>query len=142
MTFNEYLALFPGATREKPHFMALAGAVLRQVTDLLPLIARLQSGFSLPEAEGVQLDAFAGALGIRRSEIGENVPDGAFRQYIGAKLALRRWDGTNGTVQAVLDEGLPGRTETDNQDGTVTVSPDGDRWKALLPVPAGVRVLE
>jgi len=142
MILNEYLALFPGATREKARFMALAGAVLRQVTDLQDVITALNSSYSLEEAAGVQLDAFAEALGIRRSEIGENVPDGAFRQYIGAKLALRRWDGTNGTAQAVLDEGLPGRTETDNQDGTVTVSPDGERWKGIVAVPAGVTINE
>lgn len=140
MTLQDYLSLFPGASREKPRFMALAEAVLRQVMDLQAVIGQTQAAFSVEGAEGVQLDALAGALGIRRSEIGENVPDGAFRQYIGAKLALRRWDGTNGTAQAVLDEGLPGRTETDNQDGTVTVSPDGERWKGLVPVPAGIRI--
>ena len=142
MILNEYLALFPGATREKPRFMALAEAVLRQVMDLQEVITALNSSYSLEEAAGVQLDAFAEALGIRRSEIGENVPDGAFRQYIGAKLALRRWIGTNGTAQAMLDEALPGRIETDNQDGTVTVTPDGERWKGLVPVPAGIRVTE
>ena len=46
MTLNDYLALFPGATRDKPRFMALAEAVLQQVIDLFPLIAQLQSGFS------------------------------------------------------------------------------------------------
>ena len=142
MILNEYLALFPGAPREKARFMALAEAVLRQVTDLQEVIGAMNGAFSFDGAEGVQLDALAGALGIRRAELGENVPDGAFRQYIGAKPALRRWDGTNGTAQEALEEALPGRTETDNQDGTVTVSPDGDRWKALLPVPAGIKVNE
>ena len=140
MMLNEYLALFPGVTREKVRFMALAEAVLRQVTDLQDVIATINSAYSVGEAAGVQLDAFAEALGIRRAELGENVPDSAFRQYIRGKLVLRRWDGTNGTAQAALDEALPGRTETDNQDGTATVSPDGERWKALVPVPAGIRI--
>jgi len=142
MILNEYLALFTGATREKPRFMALAEAVLRQVMDLQAVIGQTQAAFSVEGAEGVQLDALAGALGIRRSELGENVPDSAFRQYIRGKLALRRWDGTNGTAQAALEEALPGRTETDNQDGTVTVSPDGERWKGIVAVPAGVTINE
>ena len=142
MTINEYFALFPGATREKERFMALAEAVLRQVTDLQEVIGTMNGAFSFAGAEGVQLDAFAEALGIRRAELGENAPDSAFRQYIGGKLALRRWDGTNGTAQEALEEALPGRTETDNQDGTVTVSPDGERWKGIVAVPAGIRINE
>ena len=141
MVLSDYLALFPGATREKERFMALAEAVLRQVMDLQDMIGTMNGAFSFAGAEGLQLDAFAGALGIRRADLGENVPDSAFRQYIRGKLALRRWIGTNGTAQAMLDEALPGRIETDNQDGTVTVTPDGDRWKTLLPVPAGVKTM-
>jgi hypothetical protein len=142
MTINEYLALFPGATREKERFMALAEAVLRQVMDLQDMIGTMNGAFSFAGVEGLQLDAFGEALGIRRADLGEDVPDSAFRQYIRGKLVLRRWDGTNGTAQAALEEAMPGRIETDNQDGTVTVTPDGDRWKTLLPVPAGVRVNE
>ena len=133
---------FRGVTREKVRFMSLAEAVLRQVTDLQDVIATINSAYSVGEAAGIQLDAFAEVLGIRRVDLGENVPDLAFRQYITGKLALRRWDVTNGTAQAALDEALPGRTETDNQDGTVTVRPDGDRWKGLVPVPAGIRVTD
>jgi len=142
MVLSDYLALFPGATREKARFMALAEAVLRQVTDLQEVIGTMNGAFSFAGAEGAQLDAFGEALGIRRAELGEDVPDSAFRQYIRGKLALRRWDGTNSTVKTELEEALPGRTETDNQDGTVTVTPDGDRWKTLLPVPAGITINE
>ena len=139
MVLSDYLALFPGATREKARFMALAEAVLRQVMDLQDMVGTMNGAFSFAGAEGLQLDAFGEALGIRRADLGENVPDGAFRQHIGGKLALRRWDGTNGTAQAALEETLPGSTETDNQDGTVTVSPAGR--KDLVPVSAGVRVV-
>jgi len=142
MMLQDYVALFPAASREKERFMALAEAVLRQVTDLQEVIGTMNSAFSFAGAEGLQLDAFGEALGIRRADLGEDVPDSAFRQYIRGKLVLRRWDGTNGTAQAALEEAMPGRIETDNQDGTVTVTPDGDRWKTLLPVPAGVRVNE
>jgi len=140
MMLQDYLSLFPGASREKPHFMALAEAVLRQVTDLQEVIGTMNGAFSFVGAEGEQLDAFAGALGIRRADLGENVPDSAFRQYIRGKLALRRWNGTNATAQAALEEALPGRTETDNQDGTVNISPDGERWKGIVAVPAGIKV--
>ena len=138
MNLSTYISLFPGASREKPHFIALAEAVLRQVMDLQALIASMQSGFSLEEAEGVQLDAFGEALGVRREDVGQNASDAAYRRYLQSKLALWRWDGTNGTVKDILEETLPGRTETDNQDGTVTVSPQGR--KELVPVSAGIRI--
>ena len=131
MQLTDYLALFPGASREKPRFMALAEAVLRQAADLTDLIASMQSGFSFASAEGVQLDAVAEAAGLNRET---GMTDGAFRQYLLQKLKLWGWDGTNEDVPAVLPEGV---TETDNQDGTVTVSPAGIS-RDLLPVPAGV----
>ena len=56
MNLSTYISLFPGASREKPRFMALAEAVLRQVMDLQTVIAELQSGFSLDEAQGAALD--------------------------------------------------------------------------------------
>ncbi len=48
MNMSDYLALFPGASREKPKLMALARAVLRQAMDLVPLTEQLLSGFPLP----------------------------------------------------------------------------------------------
>ena len=129
---NDYLALFPGASREKPRFMALAQAVLQQVVDLMTLIETIQSGFSFATAEGSQLDAIAEAVGLSR-EYG--MTDEDFRAYLLQKLKLWTWDGTNVNAPAVLPEGV---TETDNRDGTVTVSPAGTR-QDLLPIPAGVR---
>ena len=135
MTLPDYLSLFPGSTREKPKFMALAEAVLRQAADLISLTADVQSGCSFASAEGVQLDDLAAAVGLRRET---GMADGVFRQYLLAKLALWGWDGTNETLPAVFAAGLPGAGEHDNQDGTVTVSPSGTR-RDLLPVPAGIR---
>ena len=134
MDINEYLDLFPGASREKSRFMALAEAVLRQAADLMALIDSIQSGFSFATAEGSQLDAIAETVGLNR-ELG--MTDEAFRAYLLQKLKLWTWDGTNVNAPAVLPEGV---TETDNLDGTVTVSPAGTR-QDLLPVPAGVRVI-
>ena len=134
MDINDYLALFPGASREKPRFMALAQAVLQQVVDLMTLIESIQSGFSYATAEGEQLDAIAEAVGLSR-EYG--MTDEAFRAYLLQKLKLWTWDGTNVNAPAVLPEGV---TETDNRDGTVTVSPAGTR-QDLLPIPAGVRMI-
>ena len=131
MNPEQYLRLFPGASREKPRFMALAEAVLRQVTDLMALVESIQSGFSFAAAEGEQLDAIAEAVGLSRES---GMTDEAFRAYLLQKLKLWTWDGTNVNAPAVLPEGV---TETDNQDGTVTVSPAGTR-QDLLPVPAGV----
>ncbi len=131
MNIEQYLGLFPGASREKPRFMALAEAVLQQVVDLMALIESIQSGFSFATAEGEQLDAIAESVGLSR-EYG--MTDEAFRAYLLQKLKLWTWDGTNVSVPAVLPAGV---TETDNLDGTVTVSPAGTT-QDLLPVPAGV----
>ncbi|MBR3428919.1 MAG: DUF2612 domain-containing protein [Clostridia bacterium] len=134
MNIDEYLALFPGASRGKSRFMALAEAVLQQAVDLMALIETIQSGFSFATAEGVQLDAIAEAVGLNRKA---GMTDEVFRAYLLQKLKLWTWDGTNISVPAVLPEGV---TETDNRNGTVTVSPMGTR-QDLIPVPAGVRVI-
>ena len=134
MNTEHYMVLFPGASREKARFMALAEAVLQQAVDLMTLIESIQSGFSFATAEGSQLDAIAETVGLNR-ELG--MTDEAFRAYLLQKLKLWTWDGTNVNVPSVLPAGV---TETDNQNGTVTVSPAGTR-QDLLPVPAGVRVI-
>ena len=136
MTLTDYLALFPGATREKARFMALAEAVLRQATDLMTLTEQLQSGFSFAAAEGKQLDDIAAAVGLSRA--GPDCTEGDFRAYLLAKLALWTWDGTNETVPEVLARALPGVRLTDNSDGTVTVT--GEAPDELIPVPAGVKI--
>ena len=134
MNTEQYLVLFPGASREKARFMALAEAVLRQAVDLMTLIESIQSGFSFATAEGSQLDAIAETVGLNR-ELG--MTDEAFRAYLLQKLKLWTWDGTNVNVPSVLPAGV---TETDNLNGTVTVSPAGTR-QDLLPIPAGVRMI-
>ena len=137
----DWLSLFPGVSRDKPRFMALAEAVIQQVNDFLPLIAQLQSGFSFAEAEGMQLDQVAEAVGLCRTDVGTNVSDEAFRQYLLAKLALWTWDGTNKTVPEVLDTAFPGCTQTDNGDGTVTITGvSGERVAKVASFPAGVKL--
>ena len=136
----EWLSLFPGASRDRPRFMALAEAVLRQAEDLATLTAQLQPGFSFARAEGIQLDRLAEAAGLKREDIGRDVPDEPFRQYVLAKLALWTWDGTNKTVPEVLGIALPGSTQTDNGDGTVTVT-GVMMAERVLPVPAGVKII-
>ena len=135
----EWLSLFPGASRDRPRFIALAEAVLRQVSDLAALAAQLQAGFSFEEAEGVQLDQIAAAIGLNRTDIGTDVPDETFRQYLLAKLALWNWDGTNKTVPEVLGIALPGSTQTDNGDGTVSITGSSPaRVSKVFPIPAGI----
>ena len=138
MTLSDYLSLFPGASRDRPRFMALAEAVLRQACDLMSLTGQVPSGFSFASAAGKQLDAAAAAVGLRREN---GMADEDFRQYVLAKLALWTWDGTNEGVPDALGIALPGCTVTDNRNGTVTVMPVGVR-RDLLPVPAGVRINE
>ena len=142
---SDYLSLFPASSRERPRFMALAEAVLRQAADLMTLAAALQPGYSFACAEGIQLDSMAEASGLKRADLGTDVPDEAFRRYVLAKLALWTWDGINDTVPAVLEAASPGSILTDNGDGTVTINPGGTLpmgVKELFPVPAGVRVIQ
>ena len=112
--------------------MALAEVVLQQAIDLASVISSIQIGFSFVSAEGSQLDAIANVIGLSR-EYG--MTDEAFRAYLLQKLKLWTWDGTNVSVPSVLPAGV---TETDNMNGTVTVSP-ATTDQALLPIPAGVR---
>ena len=135
----EWLSLFPGASRDRPRFMALAEAILRQAKDLAALIAQMQAGFSFARAEGIQLDQIAEAIGLNRRDIGADVPDETFRQYLLAKLALWTWDGTNKTVPEVLGIALPGSTQTDNGDGTVSITGlFPTELEKSFPIPAGI----
>ena len=136
MQLSDYLALFPGASREKSRFMALAEAVLSQVLDLQNLVSQIRTGYSVGSAVGAQLDAVAAAVGLRRESGIET--DEAFWQYLLAKLCLWGWDGSNEGVPAALSA-QPGVMVSDNGNGTVTVSPAGSDPE-LLPVPAGVSV--
>ena len=139
----EWLSLFPGASRDRPRFMALAEAVLRQVSNLAALTAQMQAGFSFARAEGIQLDQIAAAIGLNRSDIGTDVPDETFRQYLLAKLALWSWDGTNKTVPAVLHTAFPGVMQTDNGDGTVSITGiNGEVAGKVIPIPAGTKIIK
>ena len=116
--------------------MALAEAVLSQVTDLQSVVEEVRTGYAADQAEGNQLDAFAESVGLRRES---GAADEAFRQFLLAKLVLWTWDGTNEKVPAALSA-QPGVTVTDNSDGTVSVSP-ADTNPELVPVPAGIRIV-
>ena len=139
MTLEDCLALFPGAGRGKPRFTALCRAVLRQAADLVLLTEQLHSAFTVPCAEGNQLDALAESMGVSRPAGAE---DEAFRAFLRAKLALWTWDGTNEGVPAALSA-LPGAEVRDNMDGTVTVTAPALPGPAeeVLPVPAGIGII-
>ena len=129
-----YLSLFPAYTRDKPRFMALAEAILRQAVDLLTLVQNIAPGFSFASAAGVQLDALGASVGIPRQA---GWSDDTYRSVLLRKLKLFTWNGMNDTVPDYLESG---ETYKDNANGSVTVSaslplPAGE----LLPVPIGVR---
>ena len=65
--------------------MALAEAVLSQVTDLQHVVGEIRARYAIGQAEGNQLDAFAESMGLRRET---GMADEAFRQFLLAKLAL------------------------------------------------------
>lgn len=136
MNLNDYLTLFSGNLRDKEKFMALAEAVLTQVMDLSAFADNLQAAYAVNEAEGIQLDRLAAASGLSRSDLGNNVSDADFRDYIKGKFRLWTWDGTNAGVPIVLPTGV---TETDNMNLTVSVSPAGTN-REVLPLPVGMSV--
>ena len=136
MNLDDYLSLFPAYTRDKPRFIALAGAVLRQVMDLMDLVPQLASGFSFARAEGEQLDALGGSVGIPRRE---GWDDESYRRVLLKKLKLYTWDGTN---ERAFDFAEEGEVFVDNDDGTVTARtglplPAGE----VMPVPVGVKAV-
>ena len=140
---SDYLSLFPASSRERPRFMALAKAVLRQAADLMTLAATLQPGYSFACAEGIQLDSLARSVGLDRGDVGADALDEAFRQYLLAKLALWSWDGTNKTVPAVLHTAFPGVMQTDNGDGTVSITGiNGEVAGKVIPIPAGTKIIK
>lgn len=143
MTLSDYISLFPGASREKNKLMALAEAILQQVIDMQNVIIAINESYSYLEAEGRQLDAIAADIGLERKDTtnGVNCSDADFRNYILAKLALWGWNGMNDTVPNILAAGLPGNTEKDNVNGTVTVSPATGLPAPVInlaPIPAGI----
>jgi hypothetical protein len=136
MNLDDYLSLFPAYTRGMPRFIALAEAVLRQATDLMDLVPQLASGFSFAHAEGVQLDALGGSVGIIRQE---GRDDESYRRVLLKKLKLFTWDGTN---ERAFDFAEEGETFVDNDDGTVTARTDVPLPASeVLPVPVGIRVV-
>ena len=131
------MSLFPSYSRNHPRFSAFAEAVLRQAADLIALIPSLESGFSVDQAVGVQLDILGSSLFVPRQE---GWDDETYRAIIRRKMKRVNWDGRNATVQDFLEEG---ESVTDNDDWTVTVQtpeplplPECE----LLPVPMGIKV--
>ena len=136
MNLDDYLSLFPAYTRGMPRFIALVEAVLRQATDLMDLVPQLASGFSFAHAEGVQLDALGGSVGIIRQE---GRDDESYRRVLLKKLKLYTWDGTN---ERAFDFAEEGEVFVDNDDGTVTARTDVPLPAGeVMPVPMGIRVV-
>lgn len=146
MNLNDYLALFPGSSREKQRFMALATAVLQQVVELQTVVGEINGAFSPESAQGLQLDILGASLGLSRAETSAGVlaSDVVFRDFIRKKLIRWGWDGRNVTVPEVMGKIQPGAAIADNQNGTVTVTGAGVQpaaVKDLFPIAAGVRAV-
>ena len=137
MDLSFYLSLFPAYVREMPRFMALAEALLQQVTDLAALVNSINSGFSVGSAVGVQLDALGESFSVPRQE---DWDDETYRGVLLRKLKRFAWDRTNETS---FDDLLEGETFRDNDNGTVTVGTGPLPLPAseLLPVPIGVKII-
>jgi hypothetical protein len=144
MPINDYLALIPGSTREKQRFMALATVVLQQVTDLQAVVGEINRAFAPTGAQGAQLDVLAASVGLCRADTsaGVTASDEVFRDFVKKKLIQWSWDGTNASVPEIVAKLQSGSSQTDNQNGTVTITGAGTQpapIKDLFPIPAGIR---
>ena len=132
----DYMTLFPGYTRDKPHFAALAAAVLKQVNDLIAMVPEMEAGFSVANAVGAQLDALGVSLSIPRQS-GWN--DETYRSILLRKLRRNQWNGLNDSAFEYVDEG---ETFTDNCNGTVTATTvEAVPAKEVMPVPMGFKTV-
>ena len=132
----DYMTLFPGYTRDKPHFAALAAAVLQQVYDLIALVPELEAGFSVAHAVGVRLDALGVSISIPRQS-GWN--DETYRSILLRKLRRNQWNGLNDSAFEYVDEG---ETFTDNCNGTITATTvEAVPAKEVMPVPMGFKTV-
>ena len=141
---EDYIALFPGSTREKQRFMAITTVVLQQVMDLQAVVGETNDAYSPASAQGAQLEALAESLGLSRldTSAGAAVTDEVFRDFIQKKLIQWSWDGTNKAVPAMVAKLQQGASQVDNMNGTVTVTGAGSQpaaVKELFPVTAGIR---
>ena len=84
MESGDYITLFPGSTREKARFMAIATVVLQQVIDLQAVVGQINGAFASESALGNQLDALAASLDLSRLDTsdGAAVADADFRDFI------------------------------------------------------------
>ena len=144
MESGDYLDLFPGASREKTRFMALVTAVVQQVVDLQVVVAQINGAFAPESAQGAQLDDLAASMGLSRldTSAGAAVTDAVFRDFIQKKLIQWSWDGTNASIPEIVAKLQQGAVQTDNQNGTVTVTGASGLpalVKELFPIPGGVR---
>ena len=145
MTFEDYLSLFPGSTREKPRLMAVASAVLQQAVDLQAVVGEVNVAFAPASAQGVQLDALGESLGLSRLDTtaGAAATDELYRDFIRKKLIRWGWDGTNKSMPGIAEQMKAGSVEKDNLNGTVTVTGAGSQpatVKDIYPVTGGIRV--
>ena len=132
----DYMTLFPGYTRDKPRFAALAAAVLKQVNDLIALVSALESGFSVAHAVGAQLDALGVSLSFPRQS---GWSDETYRCILLRKLRRNQWNGLNDSAFEYVDEG---ETFCDNGDGTVSsVTVEEVDAGDVMPVPMGIRAI-
>ena len=130
------MTLFPGYTRDKPRFAALAAAVLQQVNDLIALVPEMEAGFSVAHAVGAQLDALGVSLSIPRQS-GWN--DETFRSILLRKLRRNQWNGLNDSAFEYIDAG---ETFIDNCNGTVTATTvEAVPAKEVMPVPMGFKTV-
>ena len=132
----DYMTLFPGYIRDKPRFAALAAAVLQQVNELMALVPALESGFSVGQAVGVQLDALGASVSVSRQN---GWDDETYRSILLRKLRRNQWDGLNSSAFEYVDEG---ETFTDNCNGTVTATTvEAVPAKEVMPVPMGFKAV-
>ena len=142
MNVSDYINLYPSYVHTMDRFIAISSVVLAQVEDLSNVVDQFLSAFSVENAVGDQLDAIGESFGLER---GTEWSDETYRLYMKIKLALWSWNGINETVNDILGIAIPGATQEDNCDLTVTGSSPvtlPDSGSELFPVPPGVQFID
>ena len=90
------------------------------------------------------MDILGMSVGLSRvdTSAGVTASDTVFRDFIRKKLIQWSWDGRNVTVSDAVARIQQGARQTDNMNGTVTVTGAGSQpapVKELFPIPGGVR---
>ena len=150
-----YEALAPSWNRSKPKWLAFLQMIVGQATDMMTMLEKFETTFSLDAAVGPQLDMLGSIVGVSRVlpfapvSASRTLGDEDYRLLIRAAVAQNMWDGTNESASDIFNVVFPafGITLEDQQDMSINVVIRGMFTEIqaeminaglMIPHPAGV----